>query len=287
MLISRRELMLSESKQMNSIPICGMHSNSIFRSFYIYISTILRTTYDPFNILKTLLKAKKKKRNLDAQNITKFSTRTKKKKKKTIVLQLQQHLTNRSQSGAKIRKRTDLTGRIIERTLNQVFHPFVVNRMVTSKRLSSTACAYYVCVSLHRTKRAYVCSRVCDREYAALRACINSFQLGVPVGGGGGCVRARVCVGGILGRVCVCRCVRVSKSELGATEKGSRGTITEPRFRATTRRHPFNLHPRSVFPNPTGNPPLLLHLLLFFASSSSRFTCRGITAASLAKRTKT
>lgn len=101
-----------------------------------------------------------------------------------MVLQLQ-HLTNRGQSGAKIRKRTDLTGRIIERILNQVFHPFVVNRMVTSKRLSSTACAYYVCVSLHRTKRAYVCSRVCDREYAALRACINSFQLGVPVGGGG------------------------------------------------------------------------------------------------------
>lgn len=89
--------------------------------------------------------------------------------------------------------------------------------MVTSKRLSSTACAYYVCVSLHQTKRAYVCSRVCDREYAALRACINSFQLGVLVG------PERGGVGGILGRVCVCRCVRVSKSELGATEKGVGG----------------------------------------------------------------
>lgn len=96
----------------------------------------------------------------------------------------------------------DLTGRIIERTLNQVFHP-VVNRMVTSKRLSGTACAYYVCVSLHQTKRAYVCSRVCDREYAALRACINSFQLGVLVGGGGvwvGFLAACACVG-----VCVYR----------------------------------------------------------------------------------
>lgn len=30
-------------------------------------------------------------------------------------------------------------------------------------------------------------------------------------------------MGGILGRVCVCRCVRVSKSELGATEKGVGG----------------------------------------------------------------
>lgn len=72
--------------------------------------------------------------------------------------------------------------------------------------------ADYVCVSLHQTKRAYVCSRVCDREYAALRACINSFQ----------CVFA-ACMPGILGRVCVCRCVRVSKSELGATEKGVGG----------------------------------------------------------------
>lgn len=131
-----------------------------------------------------------------------------------MVLQLQ-HLTNRGQSGAKIRKRTDLTGRIIERILNQVFHPFVVNRMVTSKRLSSTACAYYVCVSLHRTKRAYVCSRVCDREYAALRACINSFQLGVPVGGGGGvCGCARVCVwvGFLAAYACVGVCVYRSRS---------------------------------------------------------------------------
>lgn len=78
------------------------------------------------------------------------------------------------------------------------------------------------------------------------------------------CVRARVCVGGILGRVCVCRCVRVSKSELGATEKGSRGTITEPRFRATTRRHPFNLHPRSVFPNRPA-----IHPFCFISFSSS------------------
>lgn len=145
--------------------------------------------------------------------------------------------------------------------------------MVTSKRLSSTACAYYVCVSLHQTKRAYVCSRVCDREYAALRACINSFQLGVLVGPErGGCgwdSWPRV-------RVSVCACIEVGVRGNG---KGSRGTITEPRFRATTRRHPFNLHPLPCS-KPTGNPPLLLHLLLFFASSSSRLTCRGITAAS-------
>lgn len=82
MLISRRELMLSESKQMNSIPICGMHSNSIFRSFYIYISTILRTTYDPLNILKTLLKAKKKKKKSRCTKYYKIFNENQKKKKK-------------------------------------------------------------------------------------------------------------------------------------------------------------------------------------------------------------
>lgn len=192
--------MLSESKQMNSVPICGMHAIRIQSSVHS-ISRILRTTYNPFNILRTLLKAKrrKKRKEIYAQNILQNfhrSTRTKKKKlviRITITITPYQSWPIRSEDF----EEDDLTGRIIERTLNQVFHP-VVNRMVTSKRLSGTACAYYVCVSLHQTKRAYVCSRVCDREYAALRACINSFQLGVLVGGGGvwvGFLAACACVG--------------------------------------------------------------------------------------------
>lgn len=77
--------MLSESKQMNSVPICGMHAIRIQSSVHS-ISRILRTTYNPFNILRTLLKAKrrKKRKEIYAQNILQNfhrSTRTKKKKK--------------------------------------------------------------------------------------------------------------------------------------------------------------------------------------------------------------
>lgn len=54
--------MLSESKQMNSVPICGMHAIRIQSSVHS-ISRILRTTYNPFNILRTLLKAKREKKN--------------------------------------------------------------------------------------------------------------------------------------------------------------------------------------------------------------------------------
>lgn len=77
--------MLSESKQMNSVPICGMHAIRIQSSVHS-ISRILRTTYNPFNILRTFLKAKrrKKRKEIYAQNILQNfhrSTRTKKKKK--------------------------------------------------------------------------------------------------------------------------------------------------------------------------------------------------------------
>lgn len=273
--------MLSESKQMNSVPICGMHAIRIQSSVHS-ISRILRTTYNPFNILRTFLKAKrrKKRKEIYAQNILQNfhrSTRTKKKKKLviriTITITPYQSWPIRSEDF----EEDDLTGRIIERTLNQVFHP-VVNRMVTSKRLSGTACAYYVCVSLHQTKRAYVCSRVCDREYAALRACINSFQLGVLVGPG----EEGVCGWDSWPRVSVCACIEVGVRGNG---KGSRGTITEPRFRATTRRHPFNLHPLPCS-KPTGNPPFC-----FISFSSSLLPPHASLVEALrppfAKRTKT
>lgn len=55
---------------------------------------------------------------------------------------------------------------------------------------------------------------------------------------------------------------RVYNSEVGVRgnrEKGMKGgTITVPRFRATTRRHPFNLHPRCrVLNQPAISLPLL------------------------------
>lgn len=119
--------MLSESKQMNSVPICGMHAIRIQSSVHS-ISRILRTTYNPFNILRTFLKAKrrKKRKEIYAQNILQNfhrSTRTKKKKKLviriTITITPYQSWPIRSEDF----EEDDLTGRIIERTLNQVFHP--------------------------------------------------------------------------------------------------------------------------------------------------------------------
>lgn len=138
--------------------------------------------------------------------------------------------------------------------------------------------ADYVCVSLHQTKRAYVCSRVCDREYAALRACINSFQCVPRVCGWDSWTRVRVSV---------CACIEVGVRGNG---KGSRGTITEPRFRATTRRHPFSRRPLRNPPipcsKPTGNPPLCFisfSLLRFFLLTLHLSRHYG----PLAKRTKT
>ena len=59
-------------------------------------------------------------------------------------------------------------------------------------------------------------------------------------------------------RTCVHACVRACMRERVYTKVGVRsngekgvkgGTITVPRFRATTRRHPFDLHPRCRVPN--------------------------------------
>lgn len=86
---------------------------------------------------------------------------------------------------------------------------------------------------------------------------------------------------------------RVYNSEVGVRgnrEKGMKGgTITVPRFRATTRRHPFNLHPRCrVLNQPAISLPLLSpfqlllspypwyspRILFYVFSSFSSFTCR-------------
>lgn len=86
--------MLSESKQMNSVPICGMHAIRIQSSVHS-ISRILRTTYNPFNILRTLLKAKREKKN-EKESMHKIyykifivQREPKKKKNSSSVLQLQ------------------------------------------------------------------------------------------------------------------------------------------------------------------------------------------------------
>lgn len=109
--------MLSESKQMNSVPICGMHAIRIQSSVHS-ISRILRTTYNPFNILRTLLKAKRKKktkRNLCTKYITKFSSFNENQKKKKLVIRITITITPYQSWPIRSEdfEEDDLTGRII------------------------------------------------------------------------------------------------------------------------------------------------------------------------------
>lgn len=181
--------MLSESKQMNSVPICGMHAIRIQSSVHS-ISRILRTTYNPFNILRTLLKAKrrKKRKEIYAQNILQNfhrSTRTKKKKlviRITITITPYQSWPIRSEDF----EEDDLTGRIIERTLNQVFHP----RCQPNGNVETTL-GHCVCILRVRvTASDETCIRLFSRVRSWIRgvACVHKFVPAWCAGGtrGGG-----------------------------------------------------------------------------------------------------
>lgn len=210
---------------------------------------------------------KKKKKNVSKRNKN-FPLPKKTRPSYTITITPYQSWPIRSEDF----QEGDLTGRIIEGILNQVFHPRCQPNGNVETTLEHCVCILRVRV----TASDKTCIRLFSRVRSWIRgvACVHKFVPAWCAGGTreGGCgwdSWPRV-------RVSVCACIEVGVRGNG---KGSRGTITEPRFRATTRRHPFNLHPLPCS-KPTGNPPLLLHLLLFFASSSSRLTCRGITAAS-------
>lgn len=140
---------------------------------------------------------------------------------------------------------------VIQQALNQLFRPRCQPNG-TSKRRSRTACR--LCVRVTASDKT--CIRLLSRVRSWIRcvACVHKF---VPV-----CVcRVYAWDSWPRVRVSVCACIEVGVRGNG---KGSRGTITEPRFRATTRRHPFNFHPPPPsfrVPNQPAIHPLL-HLLL-------------------------
>lgn len=182
--------MLSESKQMNSVPICGMHAIRIQSSVHS-ISRILRTTYNPFNILRTLLKAKREKKN-EKKSMHKiyykiFIVQREPKKKKlviriTITITSYQSWPIRSEDF----EEDDLTGRIIERTLNQVFHP----RCQPNGNVETTL-GHCVCILRVRvTASDETCIRLFSRVRSWIRgvACVHKFVPAWCAGGtrGGG-----------------------------------------------------------------------------------------------------